>query len=393
MDRRYIVVLGACLTQFTVIGLLFCYGQLLPIFEAEFGWSRAALSMVQSAGFLAMGLLAMPAGRLSDRFGPRIVLGTTGVLYGLGWVLMSQVSEFWQLFAIFGIFVSLGLCTHDVVTLGTIARWFENRRGIMTGVVKVGTGLGQMVTPLIFAYLLVTVGWRGSVVTMGIVAGTLLLLGAFAMKPAPQKTGSAGTDIGLSFPEAKRTRVLWTQCAIQLLFFPVLTTIPLHLVAHGSDLGMSATIAATLLTVMGGSSIAGRLLIGRFADKIGGRRAYQLCFVPLIGALVALIYIEAHWMLFGIIAVYGFAHGGFFTVVSPTVAEFFGTKAHGAIFGIILFCGTIGGAIGPIAAGRVFDMTGSYDLAFGGLAVAAAIGLGLVLTLPGKGAGHLAPAV
>jgi len=304
MDRRYIVVLGACLTQFTVIGLLFCYGQLLPIFEAEFGWSRAALSMVQSAGFLAMGLLAMPAGRLSDRFGPRIVLGTTGVLYGLGWVLMSQVSEFWQLFAIFGIFVSLGLCTHDVVTLGTIARWFENRRGIMTGVVKVGTGLGQMVTPLIFAYLLVTVGWRGSVVTMGIVAGTLLLLGAFAMKPAPQKTGSAGTDIGLSFPEAKRTRVLWTQCAIQLLFFPVLTTIPLHLVAHGSDLGMSATIAATLLTVMGGSSIAGRLLIGRFADKIGGRRAYQLCFVPLIGALVALIYIEAHWMLFGIIAVF-----------------------------------------------------------------------------------------
>ena len=78
------------------------------------------------------------------------------------------------------------------------------------------------------------------------------------------------------------------------------------------------------------------------------------------------------------------AAGGLFTVVSPTVAEMFGMRAHGAIFGVVLFCGTIGGAIGPVVAGRIFDVTGGYDLAFGGLAVLVSLCLLLGLTLPGR---------
>ncbi|MGB1163917.1 MAG: MFS transporter, partial [Paracoccaceae bacterium] len=81
-------------------------------------------------------------------------------------------------------------------------------------------------------------------------------------------------------------------------------------------------------------------------------------------------------------ALYGFGHGGFFSVVSPTVAEYFGMQSHGALFGIILFFGTIGGAIGPILAGMVFDYSGSYDSAFITLAILMALGLILVLTLP-----------
>ena len=86
---------------------------------------------------------------------------------------------------------------------------------------------------------------------------------------------------------------------------------------------------------------------------------------------------------------YGFAHGGLFTVVSPTVAEFFGTRAHGAIFGGIVFFGTIGAAVGPVVAGRIFDVTGSYDFAFGGLAAMGAVGLVLALTLPRRRASQV----
>jgi MFS family permease len=86
--------------------------------------------------------------------------------------------------------------------------------------------------------------------------------------------------------------------------------------------------------------------------------------------------------LFAAVAVYGFAHGGFFTVMSPTVAEYFGLQAHGAIFGLVLFSGTIGGAAGPILAGRIFDLTNSYALAFTALAALATLGLALVLRLP-----------
>ncbi|KPK08586.1 MAG: hypothetical protein AMJ64_03045 [Betaproteobacteria bacterium SG8_39] len=87
-------------------------------------------------------------------------------------------------------------------------------------------------------------------------------------------------------------------------------------------------------------------------------------------------------MLFAFAAVYGVAHGGFFTVMSPTVAEFFGTRVHGVLFGTVLMFGSIGGAIGPLAAGAVFDATGSYRLAFGALLGLALVGLALVSRLP-----------
>ena len=87
-------------------------------------------------------------------------------------------------------------------------------------------------------------------------------------------------------------------------------------------------------------------------------------------------------MIFVVLAFYGFGHGGLFTVVAPTVAEYFGMRSHGAIFGTILFFGTIGGSIGPTVTGVVYDWTGGYALAFGGLTVMAALGLALALTLP-----------
>jgi len=171
-------------------------------------------------------------------------------------------------------------------------------------------------------------------------------------------------------------------CAIQFLFFPTLTTIPLHIVVHGMDLGMSAAQAAILLSVMGTASVAGRLSIGTLADRIGGRRALIVCFGPIIASLLAFLFIAAPGMLFAAVAVYGFSHGGFFTIMSPTVAEYFGLRAHGAIFGLVLFFGTIGGAAGPVLAGQVFDRTASYTPAFATLAVMAVLGLALAFRLP-----------
>ena len=155
---------------------------------------------------------------------------------------------------------------------------------------------------------------------------------------------------------------------------------------------MTRPVAATLLTVIGGASILGRLTIGTFADRIGGRNAYVLCLVPLVTSLLMLMVADTYALLFAVVALYGVAHGGLFVVVAPTVAEFFGTRAHGAIFGGILFFGTIGGAIGPTMAGRVFDVTGSYEYAFATLAL---MGCGRPAPhgLAADGAVHPAPAV
>ncbi len=383
-DSRYTVVFGACLTQFTIIGLLFSYGLFFKVFEAEFGWSRTLLSSCSSLAFLMMGILAMAGGRLSDKFGPRRVLAFTGVIFGFGFALISQVSQAWQLFVIFGLFISLGLSTHDVVTLSTIGRWFERRRGMMTGVVKVGTAFGQMTVPPITALLILSFGWRVAVITLGASAIVLLLIAAFSMKNPPRPAGPE-TDVaksGLTFSQARGTRVFWTMCIIQLLFFPSVSTIPLHLAVHGMDLGIPPAIAATLLSVIGGASIAGRLAIGALVDKIGGRNSYAICFAFLILSLVAMMNITSHLPLFMVVALYGFGHGGFFTLVAPSVAEYFGMRAHGAIFGTVLFFGTIGGAIAPVLAGMSFDSTGSYFYAFLGLLILAVAGLALALSLP-----------
>jgi MFS family permease len=187
---------------------------------------------------------------------------------------------------------------------------------------------------------------------------------------------------GSSIREVRGDRKLWMICAIQFSFFTSLTTIPLHIVVHGMDLGMTATVAASLLSVMGAASIAGRLTVGTLVDRIGGRRAMMLCLVPLIASLLVFPSTSAMWLVFVGVVIYGFGHGGLFTVMSPTVAEYFGLKAHGAIFGIVVFFGTIGGASGPILAGRIFDLTGSYTLAFIALAALATFGMILVLKLP-----------
>ena len=87
---RYRVVFGACLTQFTIIGLLVSYGLFFKIFETEYGWSSTALSASTSVAFFLMGVFAIAIGRFNDRFGPRLVLGISGTLCSIGYTLMSQ---------------------------------------------------------------------------------------------------------------------------------------------------------------------------------------------------------------------------------------------------------------------------------------------------------------
>lgn len=342
------------------------------------------MSSCSAVAFLAMGIFAPLGGRLNDRFGPRLVLGVSGAAYGSAFILLAWVTEPWHMFLIFGTLVGIGLSTHDIVTLSTIARWFYRRRGIMTGIVKVGTATGQIVVPPLAALLIIGFGWRTASMVLGLSALVLLSIAALSVR-FPSESDVNQTEVsqtGLTYSAARKTRIFWTLCAIQFTFIPSLFTVPLHLAVHGMDLGMTEAKAATLLSVIGGASIVGRLAIGGFVDKIGGKRTLGICFLFLVASLFTLMNTYEHNALFVAIAIYGFAHGGLFTVVSPTIAENFGLRAHSEIFGSVLFFGTIGGAIAPILAGLVFDMTGSYKFAFMGLAVLATIGFALVSTLP-----------
>jgi len=398
-SERARVVGAAFMIQSIIIGLLFGYGVFFKVLEDELGWSRTLLSSASSLAFLVMGIFAFGAGRLSDRFGPRWVLTATGVATGIGYILMAGMQAPWQLLLYFGLFIGLGLATHDVVTLSTVSSWYDRKRGFVTGIVKTGTACGQIVVPLVVTWLVAVRGWRGALLLLGIVAMILLALIAQLMKRKPVPNAqleNSGRDAagnfskvpavreGLSLKEARVGRTLWTLCAIQFCFLPSLITVPLHIVAHATDLGMSTARAATILSLLGAFSIVGRLLVGHLVDRVGGRQAICTCLAFLTLALLILRVVEMPILLYPVALIYGAAHGGLFTVGSPTVAEYFGMKSHGEIFGGVVFFGTLSGAVGPLLAGILFDRFQSYDLAFSILAALAATGLMLAWSLPKK---------
>jgi len=371
----YTIVEACFCMQGVAIGALTTYGVFLKYLQAEFGWSRAFISGASSVALVVMGIFGVLFGRLNDSLGPRKILLVSGLILGCGYLLMSQLHAGWQLYVFYGIMIGIGLSSHDVVTLSTVARWFRKRRGLMTGVVKAGTGTGQFLIPLIASALILSNGWRSTYLVIGGGIIVVYVIASRLVKRSPEEMGLLpdgepepdGTDTqtgGLLLGQALRTPQLWL-CS---LAYPCITfssmTVLVHIVAYGTDIGMSATSAAAVVSTVGAVSIAGRLTMGTVGDRIGARRAFLCCFVFLIAALVWLQFAKTGWMLFLFAVIYGFAHGGFYTVLSPTVAELFGMRAHGAIFGFIYFWGTIGGALGPVVAGGVFDAYQSYEKAF-----------------------------
>jgi len=391
----YHVVAASFVIQGVTIGGIFAYGVLFKELEAEFGWSRAAIAGASSVSMIVMGMMAVVAGRLNDRVGPRGLLTVSALFYGIAFMLLATLQAQWQLYLFYGLLVGIGLCTHDVVTLSTVARWFTRRRGLVSGIVKCGTGTGQLLIPLAVAALVAAFGWRTACIVFGASALVVLAAAAQPMRRDPQSIGLRGDD-GASgtpppAPQALRAApgtetgahrpLLWLLCGVQFLVFSCLVTTQVHIAAHATDLGLSRGTAAGILSTVGGVSVLGRLTIGGLIDRMGGRRALIACFTTLLASYVWLQFATTPWMLFAFAAIYGLAHGGFFTVMSPTVAEYFGLRAHGMLFGTVLLFGSIGGAIGPLAAGASFDASGSYRIAFVTLGAIAVTGLILVASL------------
>ena len=390
----YVIVAACFCIQSIGIGTYVTYGVFFNPLIEEFGWSRATIAGANSMAFLLMGLLGIVVGRLNDRIGPRNLMTVTGLTFGLGYMLMSKLGAVWQLYLCYGVVVGIGLSSIDVLPLTTTARWFIRKRGIMTGIVKVGTGAGQLAMPLITSMLIMRYGWRTSYLIIGAAVMIILVSVAQLLKRDPSQMGlmpdgdeeragekPEGSADGFSLSEALRTRQFWTICCVSVAIVFCLMSILVHIVPHAQDIRISATSAASVLAMIGGVSMAGRFFTGISIDRIGSKRVMIYCFGLLIVALVWLQTSQELWMLYVFATVYGVAHGAFFTAISPIVAEFFGIRSHGALFGIVAFSGTVGGAMGPFLTGYIFDVTAGYSLAFWLCVLMSALGLAMIVSL------------
>lgn len=388
----YTIVAACFLIQGIGVGSFIAYGVFFPSLLDTFGWSRTMISGASSMALLLMGFLGILTGALNDRFAPRIIMTVTGVILGCSYLLLTQMNAVWQLYLFFGLMTGIGLSSIDVIPLTTTSRWFTARRGVMTGLVKVGTGAGQLIMPFLAGMCITRLGWRSAYGIIGLIvlvfivgAGQLLRRDPAQMGQVPDGRNNphdgveSGAESGLSFAEALHSGPFWMLCALNLLAVASMFVILVHIVPHASDLGIATLQAAGILSTIGGVSMLGRLSVGFAIDWMGSRKCMQICLVILIASFVWLQMARDVWTLYAFAAIYGIAHGGIFTVISPITAELFGIRSHGSLFGIVVFGGTIGGAIGPVLAGLVFDMTRSYDLIF--MALIGLAALSLVLTL------------
>ncbi len=383
------------------VGAYISFGVFFNPLMETFGWSRAAIAGASSTAFFSMGLFGMLVGRLNDRFGPRPIMTVTALLMGLGWVLMGRLTNLWQLYLFFGLIFGVGISSVDVIALTTIARWFSHRRGFMTGVVKVGTGAGQFLMPLVASGLTLHLGWRWSFIVIG--AGVALVLGILAqfLRRDPEAMGlkpptgpamdthtGKSTAAGMPLALALKSVQLWTLCLTNFALVFSLLSVMLHIVPHARDLGLEPLKAAGILSTIGAVSMVGRFTSGIIIDRKGGKPVMMLSFLLLLGSLVWLQTADRLWMLYAFAVVYGLAHGGFFTAISPLVAEWFGIVSHGTLFGIVVFFGTTGGSIGPLLAGYLYDVSGSYQSTFHIITGVALLAWGLMaLSKPVKDSG------
>ena len=387
----YVVVGASFFIMVVMVGAVNAYGVFFKPMLTEFNWSRGMTSGAVSVYHIVRGVLGIAMGGLTDRFGPRTVLTLCGIVVGLGYLLLSQINAIWQLYLFYGLIVGGGLSGTYSPLVSTVARWFASRRSMMTGIMVAGAGVGTMIIPPIVSLFIATYGWRVSYIILGGMISVIVVIATQFLKRDPAQMGQVAYEKGIreesrftagsgasSLRQAVSSSQLWIVCGISLFLGFCSMLVLVHIVPHVTDIGISPVRAASVLAITGGVSIAGRVILGAAGDKIGNKQVFFICFVMITAAFIWLLKAADLWMLYLFAVVFGFAFGGSAVVRSPLLADIFGLTSHGMIFGIADFFWSVGGACGSFLAGYIFDVTGSYQIAFQ-LSVAAGI-LSLILT-------------
>ncbi len=358
------------------------------------GLSKTEASLPYMLAIGVFALMMVPAGRLQDRFGPRLVAMSGAVLTGLGLV----VSSFAQPGSLTPVLVGFGLMAGSGFGLGYAAvtpaaiKWFPpEKKGLVTGIVVSGFGLAPVYIAPLSRFLLGEYGVSGAFRILG-VAFTLVALGLSSRIVNPPVAAVPNPAPGASAPAAAPDwRVMLRTRAFYLLYieYTFAALAGLMIIGHLAKIiavqtGGTVQTGFLLVASMAIFNALGRLMAGMLSDKLG--RIRTLMAVCLSQALVMLCFPALDGMagFFAGSAVVGFSYGACLALFPATVADYWGPKNFGLNYGLLFTAWGLGGVFGPLLAGRIADATGSYTLAYyiaAGLLLAAA-GLTLVTKKP-----------
>lgn len=419
----WIVLAGTLIATLNSGTFVYGFGAFFKPITEEMGWGRTALSGAFAITQLEGGFLGPIDGWLIDKFGSRKILLIGVPLLGIGFFLIGLVNSLLTLYLVFIVFMSLGIALGSVSTVtAAVANWFRRKQSTMLGITLAGIGMGAAMVPIVTT-LIDLLGWRPAAMVIGaftVVVGIPLAAivrhrpedygyypdneppatlqaetddlstahgepveprthpstssgRADVSRPLkegrgegpPENNVAAPIDDGSLTPgEALRSSAFWLLSFAFAFRILATSSVSLHLIPFVTDMGGSLQAGGLMVSFLGIAGIIGRIGFGWLGDIFNKRYVILVGMASLALGMAVLGSSTEIWHAFVGLIFFSPAYGGLATMMFSTRAEYFGTRYFATIqgfMGSIIILGTI---FGPVAAGWVFDTTGSYRIAF-----------------------------
>ncbi len=359
--------------------------------KGGFGWSKTAAALPYSIAIGVFALMMIPAGRLQDKFGPRIIATIGAVLMAIGMIVTSLSTPGSTLLAIigFGILAGSGIGFGYASATPAAVKWFPPaKKGLIAGIVVAGFGLASVYVAPLSRYLLGAYGVNKSFWILGVAFGIVtLIITRFIQNPkvapAPAKPNPAQQKVVAS----AQTDYVWSEMLRTPTFYLLWMEFTCGALAGLMIIGHLARIVAVqsnnqlqfgfiFVALLAVFNAGGRVLAGALSDYIGRVRTI---FIVSVGQAIMMFFFSGISSITGFIlgsAVVGICYGSCLSLFPSACADYWGTKNLGFNYGILFTAYGIGGLFGPILAGRIADSSGNYNMAYtiaAGLMIVAAI--------------------
>ena len=353
----WLVVAAALVVLTIVFGVTYSFAAFLTPISDEFGTGSGATAFLFGLTVFFLMVLGLPAGRASDRWGPRPVVIVGGLVLVSGLLAMSVADNIVIGYLAYGVLVGVGAACCYVPVVSQVSGWFDRHRTTALGVAVSGIGIGTLFgTPLANA-LIESNGWRETYRLFAVVTLAVVLAAAVFLRPAPAVASAAPISLAGLIASPVFRRLYTANFLLSLALF-----VPFALLKdYGVDKGISSGAAAALVSFLGFGSLGGRILLGAFAAQLGALRLYQVCFAVMAASYVIWLLAGDNYVAlaaFGLLL--GTAYGGYVALSPAVAAELFGVTGLGATLGALYTAVGVGALGGPLAAGWLRDATGEH---------------------------------
>ncbi len=396
----YWLVLVTFFFNFMAIGCgSFAFSLFVTPLQGAFEWGRGQIMAGFTIFFVTMGIISPVVGWFVDRYGARPVIPIGAVVMGLGFVVVSQMSQL-SLFYLGYVLIGAGAAgMGQVPSSAVVSNWFKKRRGTAIGLMAAGVGAGGVLAPAV-GFIIENHGWRNAYLSMAILIWVVVIpLGALVVRTRPSEMGlypdgevmprnnmgaaaAVADEHGFTLRQAMATLPFWL-IAVSFVFGQFsnmgLVQAPVPFL---QDIGYPMQTAAVALGAIGIGSALGKVFFGWLCDRILPTHAWAIGQGLMAASVVILLNIHADSptaLIWAYSLLLGFGVGSWLPTLSILASSHFGLAFYGSIFGALNLAQSLGTATGPFFAGLMYDATGTYDWTFIIFAAMFAVGIPLIL--------------